>query len=71
MFKKDGECNENVIQSLERMLATIGGGWFELMMIDLFKLFAKKVYTCPKCDHEIEKDVEACPNCGEVLTWDV
>lgn len=62
------EENENIIQSLERMMANIGGLWFEIMLI---KLFAKRVYTCPKCNHEIEKNIDSCPNCGVLFEWKI
>ncbi|MFH1896819.1 MAG: hypothetical protein ABH886_01040 [Candidatus Desantisbacteria bacterium] len=67
-MRKENIPNENTFDRLSKTLALMGGAW---IAVELIKLFAKVVYTCPHCSNEIKKDINKCNHCGVGLIWKI
>lgn len=59
---------DEFFDSLVKMAGLIGGAY---LTVELLKMFAKKkiVYSCPRCNFDIEYGADQCPNCKTYLSW--
>ena len=62
------ESTEKETSNFLKILGIIGGAW---LTSELLKTIAKRttVYSCPKCNADIEYNVKQCHLCNSMLKW--
>ncbi len=57
---------DDIVESLVKAGALIGGMWLTL---EIIKAFSEKVYKCPICETEVKLGMPICPKCKTKMEW--